>query len=422
MMTNKYFNRFIEKEIFQAMKAVGCVVLEGAKGCGKSTTCQRFAKTTVELQYPKIYEKYKLMIANENNIFDDKRPILFDEWQKIPELWDMIRAEVDHENLKGAFILTGSAKPLEDFNRHSGVGRFSTIKMRPMSLYESCNSTGDVSLKDLFEGMGHIEGESNLTLEEVAELLCRGGWPATMHLDSVASQTYVAAYYKLLTEVDLTNVDGIRRNPERARKILRSLARNISSFVTDRTIIEDVKSNDMTIDEKTLSTYLNALRKLFVIEDLPAWTPKLRSKTTIRTSNKRQFVDPSLATAALGASPKDLLNDPETFGLLFENLCVRDLRVYAESLNGSIYQYHDRTGLEADAIVHLNDGRYGLVEIKLGRHRIEEAAANLLKLKSKVDTTCIQEPKFLMILTGSGLAYRRKEDGIYVVPIGCLKI
>lgn len=421
MMTNKYFNRFIEKEIFQAMKAVGCVVLEGAKGCGKSTTCQRFAQTTVELQYPKIYEKYKLMIANENNIFDDKRPILFDEWQKIPELWDMIRAEVDHENLKGAFILTGSAKPLEDFNRHSGVGRFSTIKMRPMSLYESCDSTGDVSLKDLFEGMGHIEGESNLTLEEVAELLCRGGWPATMHLDSVASQTYVAAYYKLLTEVDLTNVDGIRRNPERAKKILRSLARNISSFVTDRTIIEDVKSNDMTMDEKTLATYLNALRKLFVIEDLPAWTPKLRSKTIIRTSNKRQFVDPSLATVALGASPKDLLNDPETFGLLFENLCVRDLRVYAESLNGSIYQYHDRTGLEADAIVHLNDGRYGLVEIKLGRHRIEEGVTNLLKLKNKVDTAYTQEPKFLMVLTGSGLAYRRKEDGIYVVPIGCLK-
>lgn len=420
-MTNKYFNRFIEKEIFQAMEAVGCVVLEGAKGCGKSTTCQRFAKTTVELQYPKIYEKYKLMIANENNIFDDKRPILFDEWQKIPELWDMIRAEVDHENLKGAFILTGSAKPLEDFNRHSGVGRFSTIKMRPMSLYESCDSTGDVSLKDLFEGMGHIEGESNLTLEEVAELLCRGGWPATMHLDSVASQTYVAAYYKLLTEVDLTNVDGIRRNPERARKILRSLARNISSFVTDRTIIEDVKSNDMTMDEKTLATYLNALRKLFVIEDLPAWTPKLRSKTTIRLSDKRQFVDPSLATAALGISSKDLVNDPETFGLFFESLCIRDLRVYAESLNGSIHQYHDRTGLEADAIIHLNDGSYGLVEIKLGRHRIEEAVTNLLKLKNKVDTAYTQEPKFLMVLTGSGLAYRRKEDGIYVIPIGCLK-
>lgn len=421
MMFSKYFNRIIEKEIMQTMKAVGCIVLEGAKGCGKSTTCQRFAKSIIELQDPRVYEKYKLMIANDNKIFDAEKPILFDEWQKVPELWDMIRTEVDHNNAKGAFILTGSAKPLEDSNRHSGVGRFARITMRPMSLYESCDSTGDVSLKDLFEGMGHIEGESNLTLEEVAELLCRGGWPATMHLDSVASQTYVAAYYKLLTEVDLTNVDGIRRNPERARKILRSLARNISSFVTDRTIIEDVKSNDMTMDEKTLATYLNALRKLFVIEDLQAWTPKLRSKTTIRLSDKRQFVDPSLATAALGISSKDLLNDPETFGLFFESLCIRDLRVYAESLNGFIHQYHDRTGLEADAIIHLNDGSYGLVEIKLGRHRIEEAVTNLLKLKNKVDTAYTQEPKFLMVLTGSGLAYRRKEDGIYVIPIGCLK-
>ena len=421
MMFNKYFNRIIEKEIMQTMKAVGCIVLEGAKGCGKSTTCQRLAKSIVELQDPRVYEKYKLMIANDNKIFDAEKPILFDEWQKVPELWDMIRTEVDHENAKGAFILTGSAKPLEDPNRHSGVGRFARITMRPMSLYESCDSTGEVSLKSLFEQNERIAGESNLTLEEVADLICRGGWPATIGLNSIESQIYVASYYKILTEVDLIGVDGIKRNPERTRRIMRSLARNISSFVTDRTIIEDVKSNDMTMDEKTLATYLNALRKLFVIEDLQAWTPKLRSKTTIRLSDKRQFVDPSLATAALGISSKDLVNDPETFGLFFESLCIRDLRVYAESLNGSIHQYHDRTGLEADAIIHLNDGSYGLVEIKLGKHRIEEAVTNLLKLKNKVDTAYTQEPKFLMVLTGSGLAYRRKEDGIYVVPIGCLK-
>lgn len=420
-MINNYIERIIEKEIRETMEAVGCVVIEGPKACGKSTTAQVFSKTIVELQQPKEFQRMQLLISNGGDIFNEEKPILFDEWQKIPELWDMIRADVDHTNGKGDYILTGSAKPIENNARHSGVGRFGIITMRPMSLFESSDSSGSVSLKQLFERTNKIEGESTVSLNKIAELICRGGWPGSLSLDSIGSQKYISSYYKLLTEIDLNGVDGIKRNPERARRILRSLARNISSFATDKTIIDDVKSNDSTLDEKTLSSYLNALRKLFVIEDQPAWSPKLRSKTTFRTSAKRQFVDPSIAVAALGASSEDLIEDPETFGLLFESLCIRDLRIYASALDGTVYQYHDRNELEADAIIHLPNGDYGIVEIKLGQHKVDEASKNLIKLKNKIDTEQMKEPKFLMVLTGYGVAYKRKEDGIYVVPITCLK-
>ena len=281
-MINNYIERIIEKEIQETMEAVGCVVIEGPKACGKSTTAQVFSKTIVELQQPKEFQRMQLLISNGGDIFNKEKPILFDEWQKIPELWDMIRADVDHTNGKGDYILTGSAKPIEDNARHSGVGRFGIITMRPMSLFESSDSSGSVSLKQLFERTNKIEGESTVSLNKIAELICRGGWPGSLSLDSTGSQKYISSYYKLLTEIDLNGVDGIKRNPERARMILRSLARNISSFATDKTIIDDVKSNDSTLDEKTLSSYLNALRKLFVIEDQPAWSPKLRSKTTFR--------------------------------------------------------------------------------------------------------------------------------------------
>lgn len=420
-MISNYLSRVIEKEIAETMRAVGCVVIEGPKACGKSTTAQLFSRTNIELQEPNEFRKMQLLILNGVSVFNRAKPILFDEWQKIPELWDMIRSEVDRSNAKGDYILTGSAKPIEDFNRHSGVGRFGVVTMRPMSLYESLDSVGSVSLGDLFEGKCNVQSQSVLTLERIAELICRGGWPGSYMLDKKSSQTYISSYYKLLTEIDLTEVDGVKRNPERAKRILKSLARNISSFATDRTIIEDVKSHDMSMDEKTLTAYLHSLRKLFVIEDQPAWSPKLRSKTIFRTTSKRQFVDPSIAAIALGVRPNDLLNDPETFGLMFESLCIRDLRVYANSLDGSVYQYHDRNGLEADAVVHLSNGNYGIIEIKLGQHRVEEAVKNLIKLQNKIDIEQMKKPKFLMIITGTGIAYRRKEDGIYVVPIGCLK-
>ena len=294
------------------------------------------------------------------------------------------------------------------------------IVMRPMSLYESLESTGEVSLKDLFNGIPKISGNSKISFNRIAHLICRGGWPESVGDDDETALLIAENYFRSLTDDDITNVDDIKRNPERARRILRSYACHISSFASNTTIQNDVSATEGTLDDKTLTSYSNALRKLFVIEDLPAWSPKLRSKTVIRTGDKRQFVDPSIAAAALRATPADLINDISTFGLLFESLCIRDLRVYAEKLGGSVCQYHDSSGLEADAVIHLKNGNWGAVETKLGGDMIDEAAENLLKLKQKIDADHVQEPGFLMVLTGLNYAYRRP-DGVYVVPIGCLK-
>jgi predicted AAA+ superfamily ATPase len=289
-----------------------------------------------------------------------------------------------------------------------------------MSLYESLESTGEVSLGDMFAGNTRVSGNSKVTFNRLARLVCRGGWPESVGDDDETALLMAENYFRSLTDTDITKVDGIKRNPERARKILRSYARNISSFASNTTIQNDVASLDGTLDDKTLTSYSNAFRKLFVIEDIPAWSPKLRSKTTIRTSDKRQFVDPSIAAAALGASPNDLIKDLKTFGFLFESLCVRDLKVYADKLGGSINHYHDSSGLEADAVIHMENGDWAAAEIKLGGNEIDEAAANLLKFRGRVDTDAVREPKFLMVLTGLDHAYRRP-DGVYVVPIGCLK-
>ena len=403
------------------MKAAGCVVIEGPKWCGKSTTAKRFSKTVVELQRTKVLEQYRTYLTTEEeNVLRGDRPILFDEWQRLPDLWDYLRWDIDTNGGRGQYILTGSAKPIEDKERHSGTGRIVKIIMRPMSLYESKESTGEVSLSELFNSPAQIAGDSEVSFNRIAHLICRGGWPESIGDDDDTALLIAKNYFRSLTDTDIIKVDDIKRNPERARRILRSYSRHISSFASNTTIQDDVSAGNGTLDDKTLTSYSNAFRKLFVIEDLSAWSPKLRSRTVIRTADKRQFVDPSIAAAALGASPADLINDINTFGLLFESLCIRDLRIYADKIGGSVYQYHDSSGLETDAVIHLENGCWGAVEIKLGGNMIDKAAENLLKFKQKIDTEHMQEPKFLMVLTGLNYAYRRP-DGVYVVPIGCLK-
>jgi len=417
----EYLPRLIEDKIEKQLKASGCIVIEGPKWCGKSTTARRFSKTVVELQRAKVLNLYRTYITTEDeNVLKGERPILFDEWQKLPELWDLIRWDIDTNGGRGQYIITGSAKPADDAKRHSGTGRMAKITMRPMSLYESRESTGEVSLRDLFKGIPSISGNSAVSFNRIAHLVCRGGWPEAVGDDDETALLIAQNYYRSLTDTDVTDVDGIRRNPDRAKRILRSYARQISSFASNTTIQDDVSAANGTLDDKTLTSYSNAFRKLFVIEDVQAWSPKLRSKTVIRTADKRQFVDPSIAAAALGASPADLINDLNTFGMLFESLCMRDLRIYAERIGGSVHQYRDGSGLEADAIIHLNNGEWGAAEIKLGGDKIDEAAGNLLKFVQRVDTDVMKEPRFLMVLTGLNYAYRRP-DGVYVVPIGCLK-
>ena len=351
-------------------------------------------------------------------------PRLIDEWQIAPKLWDAVRFEVDHRNEFGQFILTGSSVPASyEHIHHTGTGRFSWLLMRPMSLYESLDSTGEVSLKMLFEAPEQIEGENMLDLKQLAFLVCRGGWPRATDLDGEIALEQAFDYYDAVVKSDISRADGISRNPERVKRLMRSYARNQGAQVSNTLLCEDIVVNEAeTFDSDTVYSYINALKKIFVIEEMEAWNPNLRSKAAIRTSNTRYFVDSSIAAAALGVGPQDLIEDLNTFGLLFETMCIRDLRVFAEVLNGSVYHFRDKTGLECDAVIHLRNGVYGLIEIKLGGDRlIEEGAENLKKLGNKIDTTKMRAPAFLMVLIGVGDYAYRRQDGVYVVPIGCLK-
>jgi predicted AAA+ superfamily ATPase len=416
--------RLIESTITESMKINGCIVIEGAKWCGKSTTAGIFAKSTVKLQKPITFKQYKLLAdIGDSNLLSGEKPILFDEWQKIPELWDYIRAEIDDTQSRGAFILTGSAKPVEDKNRHSGTGRIKKIVMRTMSLWESNESTGEVSLTSLFKGQVKISGKNKYKLKDIAYLLCRGGWPAAVTGQNKKLSLYHAIdYVESLINIDITDVDEIKRNPARARIILKAYARNVSTSAPMTTILKDIEANHAVADARTLDSYLNAFVKLFVIEDTEAWTPRLRSRTAIRTTNTRHFSDPSIAAAILNATPDDLMNDLSTFGLLFENFCLRDLKAYMQVLGGQAFTYHDKDGLEADVIVHLNNGQWGAIEIKLGGETlINEGAKNLQMLAKKVDTEKMNVPSFLMVITATDEFAYRRPDGIFVVPIGCLK-
>ncbi|HJC66497.1 MAG TPA: DUF4143 domain-containing protein [Candidatus Enterocloster excrementigallinarum] len=421
----KYKKRIADEILRKRLLGKGAVLIEGPKWCGKTTTAEQIAGSILYMADPE-KEKQNLTMAeiNPGRLLKGKTPRLIDEWQIAPKLWDAVRFEVDHRDELGQFILTGSAAPVSyEHIHHTGTGRFSWILMRPMSLYESLDSTGEVSLKELFEMPEQIDGENHLDLNRLAFLVCRGGWPRATELEGEIALEQAFDYYDAVVKSDISRADGTTRNPERVKRLMRSYARNQGSQATNALLKADMIANDTEfLDTDTVYSYINALQKIFVIEEMEAWNPNLRSKTAIRTSNTRYFVDPSIAAAALGLGPQDLIADLNTFGLLFEAMCIRDLRVFADALNGKVYHFRDKTDLECDAVVHLRNGSYGLIEVKLGGDKlIEEGAENLKKLKNKIDTTKMKAPSFLMVLIGAGDYAYRRQDGIYVVPIGCLK-
>lgn len=417
MESVSYYPRICDKVLSRKLQLTGATLIVGPKWCGKTETALQAARSVIYIQSDEQYkEAGKLMPAL---LLDGETPRLIDEWQEVPELWNAIRHIVDQRKKQGQFILTGSARPRDEVKAHSGIGRFSKIQMRPMTLFESKESTGAISLKSLFDGEQDISAVSSLEIAQLAYVICRGGWPGAVIIEE-GGEALVREYTDMLVESDISKLDGIERNPHRIRQVLRSLARNISTLTTANTILEDVRANDLTINERTLDNYLNAMRRLFVVEDVPAWAPSLRSKTTIRTSFKRQLTDPSLATSVLRVDKNGLLHDLNTFGFLFESLCTRDIRVYAQSNDGEVFHYRDKDQLEIDLIVSLNDGRWAAIEVKLGEHQADEAAVNLIRLKNKVNTSRIGEPAFLMVLTGGKFAYKR-HDGVMIVPLACLR-
>ena len=420
-----YKKRIIETKITKKLKGKGAVLIEGPKWCGKTTTCEQFAKSSLYMADPiKRMQNIQLAQMNPSLLLKGEVPRLIDEWQIAPILWDAVRFEIDHRNEEGQFILTGSSTPVKkDDIFHSGTGRFAWVTMRPMSLYESGESTGEVSIGDLFSQKENISGTSKLTLNDIAFLTCRGGWPKATFMDEDASLEQAYDYYDSITKNDINEIDGVIKDNERVKRLMKSYARNQGTQISLSSIKDDIVANDTeSLSEDTIYSYINALKKIFVIEDVSAWNPNLRSKTAIRTSDSRYFIDPSIATAALGLGPNDLINDLKTFGLIFETLCMRDLKVYAESLDGNIYHYRDSSGLECDAVMHLRNGDYGLIEIKLGGDDlISEGIKNLKELNSKIDTTKMKNPSFLMVLTAIGDYAYKNEDGVYIVPIGSLK-
>ena len=421
----KYKSRIVDEILERKLKGKGAVLIEGPKWCGKTTTAEQISKSVLYMADPANGEQnLTLADINPSLLLTGDTPRLIDEWQLAPKLWDAIRFEVDHRGEEGQFILTGSAVPVDSKKRvHTGTGRFSWLLMRPMTLYESGESTGTVSLKDLFDGLSTINGINNLSLEDIAYLCCRGGWPRSIFLDKEIALDSAFDYYDAIINSDISRVDGVNRNPERVKNLMRSYARNIGSQASVETIKNDMINNDsFALDTDTVFSYINALKKIFVIEESPAWNPNLRSKTAIRTSDTRYFIDPSIVTASLGIGPEDLINDLNTFGLVFETLCIRDLRVYAESINGNVYHYRDSSSLECDAVIHLRNGSYGLVEIKLGGDKlIDEGAKNLIKMQNKIDTEKMKKPSFMMVLTATGNYAYKRDDDVYVIPVGCLK-
>ena len=421
----KYRNRIADGILDRKLRAKGAVLIEGAKWCGKTTTASQIAKSILYMQDPARKRQYlELSEIDPARLLSGETPRLIDEWQLAPKLWDAIRFEVDRRDEFGQFILTGSAVPPETSEiSHSGIGRITKMLMRPMSLYESGDSSGQVSLSGLFAGNGDIRGESSMNIDKLSFLICRGGWPKAIDEEEDVALQQAIDYFDAIVDVDISRVDNVERNKERTKRILRSYARSVGTPAKISSIAADISANEaVSISDMTITSYINALKKIFVLEDSSAWNPNLRSKTAIRTSDTRYFTDPSVCTAALELGPNDLVNDLNTMGFLFENMCIRDLRIYAEALDGNVYHYRDKSGLECDAVVHLRNGVYGLVEIKLGGDRlISEGIETLKKLYSNIDTTKMKAPAFKMVLVGVGeMAYRRS-DGIYIVPLSCLK-
>lgn len=435
---NGYKNRVADRLLAEKLEAFGAVLIEGPKYCGKTTLATQQARSILSMaDTDTLGQNLALARTNISRLLAGETPRLIDEWQIAPQFWDAVRNEVDKRNEDGQFMLTGSAVPpkpkkdesgniIEEENiHHTGTGRISRLRLRTMSLWESEDSTGDVSLEELFINPGTVDGVSNIDLDRLAYLTCRGGWPkAVLKKSEKAALAQAFDYYDSVVSNDIKRVDDIDRDEELTKRIMRSYARNQGTQATVGTILADIKSNgDERMSDSTVYSYIKALKEIFVIEDSIAWNPNLRSKTAIRTSDTRYFIDPSIATAALGMGPKDLINDMATFGFIFEALAIRDLRVYADALDGKVYHYRDKNNLECDAVIHLRNGSYGLVEVKIGgTEPIREGAESLKTLSSKIDSTRMKAPSFMMVLTGIGnFAYKRPEDGVLVVPIGCLK-
>ena len=425
MIKQSYRPRIADKILQQKLKAKGAVLIEGTKWCGKTTTASQIAQSILYLQDPAQKKQNLVMAATDPSfLLEGETPRLIDEWQLAPTLWDAIRFEVDQRNEFGQFILTGSAVPadLSEIS-HTGIGRISRFVMRPMSLFESGESTGSVSLKMLFDPTFTIKGKSSINMHQLAFLICRGGWPGSLDREEDVALQQAKDYYDTLVNSDISRIDNVTRQVDRAKKILRAYARAIGTQSRIPSLQKDIETNDFhNISDLTLRSYISILKLLFVLEDCSAWNPNLRSQTAIRTSNTRYFTDPSIGTAALSLGPQNLIQDLHTMGLFFENLCIRDLRIYTDYLGGNVYHYRDKSGLECDAVIHLPNGQYGLIEIKLGSDRaIEEAISSLKKLASQIEQSPIPPPAFKMVLTGlTPYAYKRP-DGITIVPIGCLK-
>lgn len=422
----KYKARIADKMLSRRLLGSGAVLIQGPKWCGKTTTAEQQAKSVVYMDDPEYMEQnVELANLSPKKLLSGEVPRLIDEWQLAPQLWDAARFEVDHRDELGQFIFTGSAVPVDTIKiHHSGTGRFAWLTMRTMSLSESGDSTNEVSLEELFANpIAEVFATNPLNIDSLAWLICRGGWPKATMVSKEVALDMAYRYYEAVVHSDISRVDNVNRDPERAKRILRSLARNQCAQVTVNTICADLKNNDVVATNRnTVASYIEALKKIFVLEDSLAWNPNLRSKTAIRTSDTRYFSDPSIGVAALGIGPNDLVNDLSTMGLFFESMCIRDLRVYADAIDGTVYHYRDGNGLECDAVVHLRNGNYGLIEIKLGGEKnIEEGAKNLKLLASKIDDTKMKSPSFLMVLTGISRYAVRRPDGVYVVPIGCLK-
>lgn len=421
----KYRKRVADKLLKEQLESAGVVLIQGAKWCGKTTTAENMAASVLYMDNPSTIRSNLMLAENDPEfLLQGETPRLIDEWQLAPQLWDTARFVVSHRGKPGQLIFTGSAVPA-DMSKvtHTGTGRFAWLTMRPMTLWESGESNGSVSLEGLFSDTFQPVAASNMQLEELAFILCRGGWPGTLELEHQAGLRQAINYIEAVCHSDISRADNVSRDADFALRLMRSYARHQGSQISNSMIYKDLVSNeDGSMSEETISAYLTALKKIFVIEDMPAWNPNLRSKTAIRTSDTRYFVDPSIAAAALGLGPQDLMCDLNTYGLLFETMAVRDLRVYAESLDGRVYHYRDHNGLECDTVIHLRNGHYGLIEIKLGGDTlIDEGAQTLKKLAAKIDTTRMHTPSFLMVLTAVGAYAYQRPDSVLVVPITCLR-
>ena len=427
-----YIERILDKKIEKKMKSSGAVAIRGPKWCGKTTSAARIAKSILNMQDPDNQKRYLEIAENKPSLLlEGEKPRLLDEWQIAPVLWNAVRFSVDNSGLKGQFILTGSSTPKEDDSMHSGTGRFAFINMKPLTLYEMGLSNGKISLQDLANGKRDIDGiTSQITYEQLATIIARGGWPSSLDLDDEAAFEANKDYLTAVFTSDISRVDGVTRNPDLARTILKSYARSVCTINSDDSIYNDILANYGEVSYKTVSDYVNVLKKLYLIEEIPAWNPNIRSKTSIRTSPKKTFVDPSLAMAVLDSTPKNLMYDPETFGLMFENLVDRDLSVYVEEQGGYLRHFRDRFGLECDNVLHFSDGKYALIEVKLTGNGVKSGEENLLKILQlirenneniKNSKEKIREPEFLMVITGTDNMAYVSENNVLVVPIGCLK-